>query len=143
MRMLLDVNVWIALFDDAHVHSRAANALLARPKLKIATCPMIENAVIRVLNLPGYGRIGPFGLERVRGQLKSTCADLDHEFWPDDISLLDSALLDSARIHGPRQVTDLYLLALAVYHEGRFVTFDTGVTLSAVRGAQKRHLLSL
>ena len=61
-----------------------------------------------------------------------------HEFWPDDISLLDSA-----RIHGPRQVTDLYLLALAVYHEGRFVTFDTGVTLSAVRGAQKRHLLSL
>ena len=54
MRMLLDVNVWIALFDDAHLHSTAANALLETPDLRIATCPMVENAVIRVLNLPAY-----------------------------------------------------------------------------------------
>jgi predicted nucleic acid-binding protein len=39
-----------------------------------------------------------------------------HEFWPDDVSVLDPALLDPSRIHGPRPITDLYLLALAVKH---------------------------
>ena len=70
MRLLLDVNVWVALLDDAHVHSAAANALLAQPGLRIATCPLVENAVIRVLNLPAYGRIGSFGLARVRDQIE-------------------------------------------------------------------------
>ena len=141
MRMLLDVNVWVALFDDAHVHSRSANALLARPKLKIATCPTIENAVIRVLNLPGYGRIGPLGLERVRGQLKRCCADLDHEFWPDDISLRDDAHTDFTRVRGHNQITDLYLLALAVAHKGCLATFDQAIALSAVPSASAKHLL--
>ena len=44
---------------------------------------------------------------------------------------------------GHRQVTDLYLLALAVRNGGRFVTFDSRITLDAVPGAQARHLLVL
>jgi len=36
-----------------------------------------------------------------------------HEFWADDVSLLDSGVADRSRIHGPRQVTDLDLLARA------------------------------
>jgi hypothetical protein len=47
-----------------------------------------------------------------------------HEFWPDDLSLLDPALLDPSRIHGPRRITDPYLLAPAVKHRGSFVMFD-------------------
>ena len=85
MRLLLDANVWIALLDDAHVHSVAANALLERPGLRIATCPLVENAVIRILNLPAYARIGPFGLARVRDQMARVCSDMDHAFWADDI----------------------------------------------------------
>ncbi len=38
-RLLLDINVWIALLDDAHVHNKAALALFQKPHLKIATCP--------------------------------------------------------------------------------------------------------
>jgi predicted nucleic acid-binding protein len=45
--------------------------------------------------------------------------------------------------HGPRQLTDIYLLALAVQHEGRLVTFDTGIPLTAVRKATTRKLLIL
>lgn len=140
MRLLLDVNVWIALFDDAHVHSRSANGLLAQPDLKIATCPIIENAVIRVLNLPAYGRIGPFGLERVRQQLRRCCTELDHEFWPDDISLRDNTVADLARISGHNQLTDVYLLALAVAHNGCLASFDQAIALSAVPAANARHL---
>jgi len=50
-------------------------------------------------------------------------------------------VVDSARIHGPKQVTDVYLLALAVRHSGRFVTFDGAVPLSAVLRAEKEHLV--
>lgn len=143
MRLLLDVNVWVALFDDAHVHTAAANALLARRDLRIATCPLIENAVIRVLNLPNYGRIGPLGLQRVRDQLRLACTELDHEFWPDDISLRDDGIADFTRVRGHNQITDLYLLALAVKHGGCLATFDQAIALSAVPMAKAHHLLLL
>ena len=66
-----------------------------------------------------------------------------HEFWPDDLSLLDAGVVDSSRIHGPRQLSDVYLLALAVRRKGHFVTFDTSVPLDAVKGARKSHIVIL
>jgi predicted nucleic acid-binding protein len=66
-----------------------------------------------------------------------------HEFWPDDLSLLDAKVVDSSRIHGPRQLTDLYLLALAVRHNGKFITLDASVSLDAIRSAEKKHLVTL
>jgi hypothetical protein len=90
---------------------------------------------------PGYPHALPVGA--VVERLAEATAGVLHEFWPDDISLLDAQVADSARIHGPRQITDLYLLALAVRHAGRFVTFDASISLDAVRGAEKKHLLAL
>jgi len=140
MRHLLDVNVWIALFDDAHVAADRANAFLATPRLRIASCPLVENGVIRVMNLPMYGRRGAVGLDLVRRQLVRACSELDHEFWADDISLRDERVADFSRVHGHNQITDLYLLALAVKHGGTLATFDQGISLDAVRGAKSKHL---
>jgi hypothetical protein len=140
MRCLLDVNVWVALFDDAHLFSERANAFIDAPGLQIATCPLVENGVIRVLNLPSYGRGGAVGLARVRDRLRLACAALDHEFWPDEVSLRDEACADFNRIHGHQQITDVYLLALAVRRRGCLVTFDRAIPLSAVPGAEARHL---
>lgn len=47
------------------------------------------------------------------------------------------------RMHGHRQLTDLYLLALALEHGGRLFTFDAQLPLSAVRGAGTAHLLPI
>jgi hypothetical protein len=66
-----------------------------------------------------------------------------HEFWADDISLREPAIADATRIQGARQLTDLSLLALAVRRDGWFVTFDAAVPLSAMRGAESRHLVAL
>jgi toxin-antitoxin system PIN domain toxin len=142
-RLLLDVHLWVALFDDAHVFSAEANALIERPRVKIATCPLVENGVVRVLNLPGYGNRGPVGMIRVREQLQQACSTLDHEFWPDDVSVTDDTLFNFARIHGHNQITDAYLLALAVHHGGTLVTLDRAITLDAVRGAKPQHLTLL
>jgi hypothetical protein len=68
-----------------------------------------------------------------------TSAD-DHAFWFDDISLTDMQLFDRDHILGPKQLTDIYLLALAVRNGGRLATFDPAIPLAAVRGAEPRHV---
>lgn len=140
MRLLLDVNVWVALFDDAHIQNAQARKLFKQPKLKIATCALTENGVLRVLNLPGYAKRAPPGFELVRQKLALACADTDHEFWPCSLSLRNEKVLDWTRIMGHNQITDAYLLALVVAHKGTLATFDHGVALSAVRGATTKHL---
>lgn len=143
IRSLLDVNVWVALFDDAHIFSAQANDFINDPNTSIATCPLVENGVIRVMNVPGYGKRGAVGIQRVRDQLRTACLALDHQFWPDDVSLRDDDRIDLARVHAHNQITDLYLLALAVKHDGRLVTFDQAIPFSSVRGATREHLLVL
>jgi predicted nuclease of predicted toxin-antitoxin system len=52
-------------------------------------------------------------------------------------------VFNHAHIHGHRQITDVYLLALAVKNDARLVTFDARIPLSCVHGAQARHLVVL
>ncbi|WP_459943298.1 PIN domain-containing protein, partial [Deferrisoma palaeochoriense] len=64
-----------------------------------------------------------------------------HRFWAADVSLLDTGRVRWSRLVGHRQVTDAYLLALAVKNGGRFVTFDRRVALDAVTDARPEHLV--
>ncbi|MEO8135227.1 MAG: TA system VapC family ribonuclease toxin [Betaproteobacteria bacterium] len=142
MRALLDVNVLIALFDADHsLHARATAWFAANARSKWATCPITQNGCVRIMSHPAYPNALPG--HSILDRLAGAAASPHHEFWPDDISLADTKTCDSTRIHGPRQITDLYLLALAVRHQGRLVTFDTGVALDAIKGAEKKHLLVL
>jgi predicted nucleic acid-binding protein len=115
---LLDVNVWIALLDDAHQFSEEANAFIDSPEARIAPSPRVENGVIRIMAMPSYSRGGGLPMSLVRQRLQQACASLDHAFWPDDVSLRDDTLVDFSRVQGHQQVTDLYLLALAVRDGG-------------------------
>ena len=85
----------------------------------------------------------PRRTRRGRRRVGRACASPNHEFWPCELSLVDDQVIDRTRMHGPRQVTDAYLLALAVGRGGRFVTFDQSVVLSAVSGATPTHLTVL
>ena len=142
MRSLLDVNVLIALLDADHsLHTRATDWFASHAKGGWASCPITQNGCVRIMSHHGYPHSVP--VHSVTQRLKEATAGRLHIFWPDDISLLDREVVDSTHIHGPRQLTDLYLLALSVRHSGRFVTFDTSVSRDAVRGAEKTHLLTL
>lgn len=139
MRALLDVNVLVAMLDADHVHHARARAWLeARASGGWASCPITQNGCIRVMSQPGYPN--PLPTAAVAERLADATRHPSHQFWPDDISLLDLAVADARRIHGPRQVTDLYLLALAVRHKGRLATFDGTIPVSAIHGATRRHL---
>ncbi|MDP2794367.1 MAG: VapC toxin family PIN domain ribonuclease [Sulfurisoma sp.] len=142
MRSLLDVNVLIALSDPDHVfHSVAKTWWVLNREQGWASSPLTQNGCVRVICQPGYPN--PQAAPAVIKLLAHTCADSCHEFWPDDASLLDPRQFHHAHIHGHRQITDLYLLGLAVKHGGRLVTFDDKIPLSTVHGAKKQHLLAL
>ena len=104
---------------------------------------MVENGVIRVLNLPGYSKHGPAGFEAVSQKLEQICSDVDHAFWPDTVSLRSQGQVNWPRVLGHNQITDVYLLSLAVVNQGCLATLDHRVALSTVIGAGKEHLMLL
>lgn len=133
MRYLLDVNLIVALIDPDHVHSNVAhNWWIETGRSGWASCPLTENGAIRILSNPNYSSTYKFTPEFLIGMLQAFAERYDHEFWPDDVSLRDENVFVPEMIFGPRQITDIYLLALAIKHDGCFVTFDTGISTSAV-----------
>ncbi len=142
MRALLDVNVLIALLDANHVHHHAASAWLgANIDAGWASCPLTQNGCLRILSQPRYPNAVP--LADAASRLADATAFPAHAFWPDDLSLLTPGCADWTRLFTGSQLTDAYLLALAVRHGGRLVSFDRAVPLKAVKGAEQRHLLLL
>ena len=142
MRALLDVNVLIALLDSDHTsHVVALRWFEKHAREGWASCPITQNGCVRIMSNPSYPNALP--VQAIMQRLADACEADVHEFWSDEVSLLDPDVVDSTRIHGPRQLTDIYLLALAVEQEGRFVTFNTGVPLAVVRKAMADNLVVL
>ena len=142
MRALLDVNVLVALLDAAHIHHHEATTWLARNlRHGWASCPMTQNGCLRILSLPSYLNRQP--PRDVATRLAQAARDPAHEFWPDSLSLLDDARVSWDHVLGTRQITDVYLLALAASRNGRLVTFDRSISLQAVSGATRKHLYVL
>lgn len=141
-RALLDVNVLLALLDSDHVeHQRAQEWLNAEIQTGWASCPITQNGFVHVISQPRYPSPVPPAV--AADLLEQACSTAHHEFWPCDMSLLDGRTVSWTRIHGPRQVTDAYLLALATARGGRFVTFDRSVVLTGVPTASARNLTVL
>jgi len=142
MRSLFDVNVLIALFDPAHVHHHMAHSWIETHSNEgWATCPITQNGCVRILAQPKYPNSIPV-TDAIR-RLGSAISQPEHAFWKDDLSIVDVLHFNTDRILASRQITDLYLLALAVQHGGRLITFDKAIPLTAVPKARPEHLLVL
>jgi hypothetical protein len=95
-------------------------------------CPLTENGVIRIVGHPKYPNSAgsPAAVAPIVARLFALPG---HVFWKEDFSLINSDDVDVARIATPAQVTDTYLLALAVANNGQLATFDRRLSPSAVR----------
>lgn len=142
-RALLDTSVLIALCDPSHSMHGAALAWLAQATEGVATCPIVENGAVRILSQPKYASGTPISTSSAVFAVREIRNVTGYEFWADDVSLLDTKIFDASALMGPAQVTDSYLLALAVKRDAVFVTLDTRLMLSAVLGAAQRHLYTL
>ena len=140
-RALLDVNVLVALFDPDHVHYDVAHDWFAdHREAGWATCPLTENGFVRVVSqLVRGGEI--IRAPELVDRLRTFCGSGHHEFWPDAISLCDERVFNTALVRGHKQLTDIYLLGLAVKRGGYLVTFDAHVPLGAAKGARRESLV--
>lgn len=129
---LLDANVLIALGDPAHVHhGRVQHWFHSQPGRAWATCPLTENAFLRIIGGVNYpGTIG--GPEVLRTVLNQMCSFPGHQFWGDDITLRDTKVFPVLPV--ARHLTDVYLLALAVEHRAKLATLDQRIDPSLVPG---------
>lgn len=140
MVALLDVSVLIALFNGGHADHDVAHDWFSDNRARgWASCPITENGLLRVLGNPNQGPAF-VPIHQLAEHLRQFCASTPHEFWPEDLALGDRDRFDLAAVHGPQQITDVYLLALAVKNSGRLVTFDQRVPIAAVRGATRASL---
>jgi toxin-antitoxin system PIN domain toxin len=141
-RSLLDVNVLLALLDSDHVdHEKARDWMSHEIRYGWASCAITQNGFVRIISQPRYP--SPVHPAQAIERLAEAASTEHHEFWSCSVSLLNSNAIRPDRLHGPKQVTDAYLLALAVSYGGRFVTFDQSIPLTTVQGARAAHLTVL
>jgi toxin-antitoxin system PIN domain toxin len=135
---LLDVNILVSLLDSAHVHHESAVKWFRMIVLSHgwATCPLTENGFIRIVSSVSYPnlRLTPSLASTSLGRFKAGFKQSYH-FWPDEVSLTDTALFDLAVLMGSRQTSDAYLAGLAFHRGGRLATLDRSIAWRAVRGA--------
>ena len=140
---LLDVNVLLALLDPTHLHHAPAHEWFATANRSWASCNLSQNGALRIMSHPRYGNA--VATTALAAELLSElCSQPGHVWWPADLSLLDSPLVDRSHLLSSSQVTDTWLLALAVQHGGRLATFDKRLVTSAVHGGEAaRYLIEL
>ncbi|MEI2778820.1 MAG: TA system VapC family ribonuclease toxin [Tetrasphaera sp.] len=139
-RSLLDINVLIALVDPDHVdHQRVHVWGASGLQSGWASCAITENGFVRILSQPAYP--GYVTVAQAAALLREARDGTDHEFWDCSVSIVDPEVIDTAHLLGHRQVTDAYLLALAVARDAELVTLDRSVSPAAVRGAGPQHLV--
>ena len=139
---LLDINLLLALTDPMHVHHDIAHQWFGQTGYyRWATCPLTENGFVRIASHPKYPN-RPGNANLVLAILRRFC-DMDgHQFWADDLSLRELMSADVVFTH--QQITDLYLLGLAIQHNGKLATLDHRIPASAIEnGVQALERLPL
>jgi toxin-antitoxin system PIN domain toxin len=125
-RNLLDLNVLVALTGPEHIHRRKAERwFLSTGKDDWGVCPLTEAGFIRITTNPAM-QLGTITLERA-------IAHPGYHYWPitDTESWVAVTARFASRISGHQQITDAYLLGLAIKEDGVLVTFDRGIKYMA------------
>lgn len=114
MIALLDVNVIIALLDEAHVqYDTASNWFWTNEDQGWASCPITQNGCVRIISHRNYVNHKPIDLAAQNLDIWTQLPS--HHFWPDDLSISGSDLFDLSVLTSPKYLTDIYLLGLAAW----------------------------
>ena len=140
---LLDTNVLIALLWPSHAHhERAVKWFVRHRGGGWATCPLTEAGFVRIVANPAFSRDAVTPREAA-GVLAANTAAKDHLFWPDELTFADAVAFSGLRLVGHQQVTDAYLLGLALRRGGMLVTLDERIAALAERRSAERKALAI
>ncbi len=138
---LLDVNTLIALMWPAHEFHEAAQRWFKKSAQRgWATCPFTEVAFARIVSNPAFSRDAVTPGEAFN-LLSASLQHQHHRFWKDDIPLAQAVDTFRSKVVGHRQVTDSYLLGLALRNKASLATFDDGVL--SLLGSKNEGLIEL
>jgi uncharacterized protein len=138
-RYLLDVNVLYALTTRDHIHHALVKAwFYDSPDLQWAVCAFTEAGYLRNATAPRSSQIA---MSDATTTLKRLAGHPGYCYVPltADWHILCRPFF--ARLYGTKQVTDAYLLGLAIREKLVLVTVDKGIVHLA--GEHKRHVLLL
>ena len=137
---LLDANLLIALTHAAHVHHDQAHAWFSSTsQRRFATCALTQLAFVRLSCHPRIAMSAVAPAQAMRA-LAELAAHPQHDYWPDAPEPLGLATLTSPALAGHRQVTDAYLLGLAVQREQTLATLDRGLVSYAAALRLQQHV---
>jgi toxin-antitoxin system PIN domain toxin len=141
---LLDVNVLIAAAWPAHeAHPRVQQWLARHAREGWATCPLIESAFVRILSNPAFSPSALTPADAL-ALLGANLGQPSHHFWEDDIPFEQAARPFTGRLVGHRQVSDAYLLGLAIHRKGMLVTLDRAIlSLLPEKSPQRERMVVL
>ncbi len=135
---LLDVNAVIALLTEDHVHHRRMKDWFQMPALQWALCAFTEAGVLRYLTRPK-----PLGISmKVAISILANLAQepgYHYQAIRTDWKTLTHPF--AKLIFGHNQITDAYLLGLAIQEDLVLVTFDKAMLHMA--GEHRQHVLLL
>lgn len=132
---LLDANVLIALCWPTHGSHAVVEEWFARRGVRgWATCPFTESAFVRIVSNPSFSRdaLAPANVVRL---LQDNIAHPAHRFWPADLPVADAVRAMITPLTGHQQITDAYLIALAIHNRGKLATLDRGIAQLAPAGS--------
>ena len=121
---LLDVNVLLAIiWPTQEAHSKTVLWFLNNHKSGWATCPFTQTAVVRILSNPAFSSqsLSP---EEAQETLATHMGHAGHRFWPADLEYAAAVSPFTESIVGHKQISDAYLLGLAIHRRGKFATLD-------------------
>ena len=114
---LLDVNVLVSLFWDEHPHHAVCSEWFSQHQhAGWATCPLTEAGCARIMSNPAFSVRAPSFGEVVALLRQAAESSKTHQFWPANLPITALAALEYANL-GHQQITDAYLLTLAVRRE--------------------------
>jgi toxin-antitoxin system PIN domain toxin len=138
---LLDTNLLIALLWPSHERHDLAVKWFTRHRAKgWATCPMTQAGFIRIVSNPAFSRDAVQPREAMHVLAANTGAK-DHAFWPDELPFVEAVAFAGVRLMGHQQVTDAYLLGLALRRGGVLATLDQHIAaLTEPKSADRKAL---
>ena len=138
---LLDVNVLLALSWSKHAAHAVAQRWFGRNAARgWATCPFVQAGFVRIVSNPAFSAHAVTPKEALEA-LEITTQHPAHQFWPDGLGVVEALAGLKSHLFGHQQVTDAYLLGLAIHHKGKLATLDQRVAELLAHRPDERHLI--
>ncbi len=139
MAYLLDLNLLIALVNEDHIYHSSAMEWFDTPLLKWALCAFTEAGLLRFLTHPKTRNLL---MDEAVAILSSLKREPGYHYLPVVADWHQTTAPFAARLHGHNQVTDAFLLGIAIREGVILATFDKAILHMAGEHRGQVHLLA-